>query len=99
MSLRTALFLALLSLGALPAVADDRCTVPLADWQPREALQKKLEADGWTILSIRAHDGCYGVVARDPRGATVKSRFDPATLERVERGDGRHGHDDHREDD
>ncbi len=73
--------------------ADDRCAVPLADWQPREALKAKLEGAGWSVLKIRADDGCYKVLAVDPDGRTVKSRFDPATLERVEgRGHDGHGH-------
>lgn len=101
MSLRALVFALLLSASALPAAADDHCTVPLADWQPREALQRKLEAEGWTVLAIRSHDGCYRVVARDAAGQPVKTRFDPATLEPVagDRGDrhdhdGRHGDDD-----
>jgi hypothetical protein len=79
---------------ALPAAADDRCAVPLADWQPREALKAKLEQAGWRVTRIRADDGCYKVVAVDGAGNTVRGRFDPATLERVERG-GHDGHDQH----
>lgn len=86
---------ALLALCALPSVAladEDRCAVPLADWQPREALKAKLEQAGWTVLKIRADDGCYKVLAVDPEGNTRKGRFDPATLDRVEGGGhGRHG--------
>jgi hypothetical protein len=94
--LRTALTLALLGAAAGVAVADDRCAVPLADWQPKSALQAKLEGEGWTILRIRSDDGCYKVVARDAGGRTIKARFDPATLARVPGGRGRHGadHDD-----
>lgn len=68
-------------LASSPAVADRDCNVPLADWQPREALQKKLEAEGWTVLSIRADDGCYKVRATNPQGARLKAKFDPARLE------------------
>ncbi|MFG1299784.1 PepSY domain-containing protein [Xanthobacter sp. V3C-3] len=74
-------------LAAAPAAADRDCNVPLADWQPREALQKKLEAEGWTVLSIRSDDGCYKVRATDAQGARLKAKFDPATLERVRRKD------------
>ena len=75
------------------ARADDRCAVPLADWQPREALIARLEQAGWKVVRLRADDGCYKVMAIDRDGRTVKARFDPATLERVEGGEhGRHGH-------
>lgn len=87
-----ALALALVSLPVASAVADERCAVPLADWQPRPALQARLEAQGWTVLRIRADDGCYKVLARDAAGQTIKARFDPATLERV--GGRRHDHHD-----
>lgn len=66
-----------------PAEADtDRdCTAPMADWQPRKALQDKLTADGWTVLRIMIDDGCYEVDARDPSGAEVEAEFDPVTFE------------------
>ena len=54
-----------------PAVAEHRCRVPLGDWQPREALQAKLEQQGWTVLSIRADDGCYKVRARNANGLSA----------------------------
>ena len=79
--------LAAASLAATPAIADRDCNVPLADWQPREALQKKLEAEGWTVLSIRSDDGCYKVRATNAQGARLKAKFDPARLERVQGGD------------
>ncbi len=70
-------------LAATPAAADRDCDVPLADWQPREALQKKLEAEGWTVLSIRSDDGCYKVRATNAQGARLKAKFNPARLEQV----------------
>ncbi|MFG1394844.1 PepSY domain-containing protein [Xanthobacter agilis] len=73
-------------LAAGPAAADRDCNVPLADWQPREALQKKLEAEGWTVLSIRSDDGCYKVLATDVQGARLKAKYDPASLERIRHG-------------
>jgi hypothetical protein len=92
---RAALAIALLGAGIGAAAADDRCAVPLADWQPRAALQKKLEGDGWTVLRIRTDDGCYAVRARDASGRTIKGRFDPATLDRVpDRRDHHDRHDD-----
>ncbi|WP_407049335.1 PepSY domain-containing protein [Methyloraptor flagellatus] len=85
-----ALTIGTLTFGAAPwtiaAYADGRCDVPLAEWQPREALQKKLEAQGWTVLRIRADDGCYKVVATDETGAMVKRKFDPRNLTPLARG-------------
>lgn len=86
-------------LAAAPAAADPYCRVPLADWQPREALQRKLELEGWTVQTIRAHDGCYRVRAVNATGERLEARFDPSTLEMVGRkgdgrGRGRHGGDD-----
>ncbi|MFG1360107.1 MULTISPECIES: PepSY domain-containing protein [Xanthobacter] len=72
-------------LAAGPAAAGRDCSVPLADWQPREALQRKLEAEGWTVVTIRSDDGCYKVLATNAQGARLKAKYDPATLERVRR--------------
>lgn len=72
-----------------PAVASQRCSAPMADWKPREALVEKLRAEGWTIRRIKTDDGCYKVRATDAEGRRIKAKFDPATLERVTRD----GHD------
>ena len=70
---------------AAPALASQRCSVPMAEWKPREALVEKLRAEGWTIRRIKTDDGCYKVRAVDAEGRRVKAKFDPATLERVVR--------------
>ena len=57
-------------LGTAPVAADEACSAPLADWQPRQALQTKLEAEGWTVLSIRSDDGCYKVRATKAGGSS-----------------------------
>jgi hypothetical protein len=72
-------------LGAAPVAADQACSAPLADWQPRQALQAKLEAEGWTVLSIRSDDGCYKVRATKAGGERLDAKYDPASLERVQR--------------
>ncbi len=71
-------------LGAAPVAAEEACSAPLADWQPRQALQTKLEAEGWTVLSIRSDDGCYKVRATKAGGARLDAKYDPATLDRVQ---------------
>jgi hypothetical protein len=83
-----ALFILLASPGAANAHWD--CSAPLADWQPREALVSKLEADGWRNIAIRIEDGCYLVHAANAAGERLHGMFDPAKLTRVS-GRGNHG--------
>lgn len=71
-------------LGVAPAAAEQSCSTPLADWQPRQALQTKLEAEGWTVVSIRSDDGCYKVRATKAGGERLDAKYDPATLDRVQ---------------
>lgn len=85
--LRAAAMVALgLGLGTGTAFAERACHVPLADWQPREALQKKLEGEGWSAISIRIDDGCYQVKAFDRLGHPVKVKVDPSSLAPLPRG-------------
>ncbi|TWI39544.1 PepSY domain-containing protein [Mesorhizobium tianshanense] len=77
-----ALFLNATAVGA--ALAGEKCDVPVAEWQPREALQTKLEADGWQIRSIKTEDGCYEAYAVDSKGNKVEAYFDPKTFKRVD---------------
>jgi hypothetical protein len=89
-ALGLALLAAALSTGA--AHADRHCDVPMADWQPREALQQKLADKGWQVQRIRTDDGCYKVHALDEQGRRVEVKIDPATLEIVaQKGEERHG--------
>jgi hypothetical protein len=68
-------------LAAGEARADDDCSAPMSDWQPREAVQARAEAEGWVVRRIRTDDGCYEVYARDAQGNDIEAMFDPATLE------------------
>lgn len=63
------------------AAASPRCTAPMAEWQPREALVERVRARGWQVTRIRTDDGCYKVYAVTAEGRRVKAKFDPATLE------------------
>jgi len=65
------------------ALAAEKCDVPVAEWKPREALQTKLEADGWQVRSIKTEDGCYEAYAVDKDGKRVEAYFNPKTFERV----------------
>ena len=72
--------LAFCALGAGTALADQRCNVPLAEWQPRTALQQQVEAQGWRVTRIRTRDGCYRVHGTNDRGERYEGTFHPGTL-------------------
>ena len=66
------------------AQADDNiCKAPMDQWQPREALQHKLENQGWQIVRIKTDEGCYEVYATDAHGKRIEAYFDPHSLEPV----------------
>lgn len=72
-----------LALGAGAALASDKCAVPQAEWQPQEALQQKLEGDGWNVKKIKVEDGCYEVYGFDKAGKRMEAYFDPKTFATV----------------
>ena len=74
---------------------EDHCRVPMAEWQPRAAVQAQAEAQGLTVRRIKIDDGCYEVHARDAQGREVELTLDPATLAVVQsefEGDHEHDH-------
>ncbi|MCY1668928.1 PepSY domain-containing protein [Rhizobium sp. SL86] len=80
------IFVAVLATTALlgsSAHASDKCSVPMNDWQPREALKTKLEGEGWKVRSIKTEDGCYEAYAIDAKGKKVEAYFNPKTFEAV----------------
>ncbi|WP_422022337.1 PepSY domain-containing protein [Pyruvatibacter mobilis] len=81
--LATALALGIMGAGTAIASNDDRCNVPMADWQPVEALQQKLEADGWKVNRIKTDDGCYEVYAIDDKGRRIEAYFNPKSFDMV----------------
>ena len=87
---------------ASAAVAqDDRCSVPMSDWQPREAVRKMAEAQGWKVARIKIDDGCYEIHGFDAKGRRMDVEVNPATLqvlrseyedeEDADKGDGEDG--------
>ena len=85
-----AIILATLAVNALlmsPVFASEGCSVPDAEWQKPEALQAKLEGQGWTVKSIKTEDGCYEAYAIDAKGSRVEASFDPKTFEPLGGGD------------
>ena len=67
-----------------PARADSDCYVPMADWQPRAAVQAMAAAKGWTVRRIKIDDGCYEVRGFDSKGHRIEVKVDPATLKVLE---------------
>lgn len=76
----------LIGLGAagVALADDDDCRVPMADWQPRDAVQAMAEAQGWRVDRIKTDDGCYEIKGRDETGREIEVKVDPATLAVVE---------------
>jgi len=94
--------LAVLAQAPAAAAHDNDCTVPMADWQPREAVQALVEQQGLTVRRIKIDDGCYEVDALDAAGARVRMRLDPGSLVILRRGGGDDHHrrgDDHDDED
>ncbi|MBC7164126.1 MAG: PepSY domain-containing protein [Roseovarius sp.] len=74
-------------LAAFPtgaALAEDDCFVPMAEWQPRDAVARLAEANGWTVRRIKIDDGCYEIDGRDAEGRRIEVTIHPATLEVIE---------------
>lgn len=70
-------------LGALApgmALADDDCKVPMAQWQPREAVEQMARTRGWTVGRIKIDDGCYEIRGQDEGGRAIEAKVDPASL-------------------
>lgn len=73
----------LVSLAAGSAAASDLCDVAKADRQPIDALQSKLEAEGWDIKKIKVDEGCYEAYAINAEGQRVEAYFNPQTFELI----------------
>jgi hypothetical protein len=82
---KTLTIIALLAvLPAATAIADDDCFVPMADWQPRDAVARMAEENGWTVRRIKIDDGCYEIGGRDAEGRRIEVTVHPATLQVIE---------------
>lgn len=82
-SIRVVFVALITALAASSVAASDLCTVPQADRQPVEALQQKLEGEGWQIKKIKLDDGCYEVYAITTNGERIEAYFDPQTFDMV----------------
>lgn len=72
-------FLVVLPAGAAIADEDD-CYVPMADWQPREAVAQLAAENGWVVRRIKIDDGCYEIDGRDEAGRQIEVTVHPQTL-------------------
>lgn len=85
--MKKSIFMTAILFGALGTGAamadDDDCNVPMADWQPRAAVEKKAETQGWAVQRIKTDDGCYQIRGKDKDGRAFKAKIDPGTLEIV----------------
>lgn len=66
------------------ALADDDCSDPVPEWQPREQLRQMMVDRGWKVKRIKVDDGCYEVKGLDRKGHRVEAKFSPASLEIIE---------------
>ncbi|WP_297575812.1 PepSY domain-containing protein [uncultured Deefgea sp.] len=67
------------------ASRDDDCAPhPREQWVSATEAKTKIEAQGYTITSLRVSDGCYEIRGSNKDNQRVKVSFDPKTLEMVE---------------
>lgn len=71
--------IAALSVGGM-AWAKEVCTVPMTDWQPREAITRLAMDSGWIVRRIRFGDGCYDLVGTGVDGHRIGVKLHPGTL-------------------
>jgi hypothetical protein len=71
-------------MAAAPARAEEDCAVPMAKWQPRDAVTAVAGQNGWRVSRIRLDDGCYEVSGLDAKGRKIEVKLDPATLSIIE---------------
>ncbi|WP_223487021.1 PepSY domain-containing protein [Pseudomonas sp. A-RE-19] len=63
------------------ALADEDCSDPVSDWQPRETLRQQVEQQyGWSVQRIKVDDGCYKLKGLDRKGNTIEASYSPASL-------------------
>ncbi len=77
-AITAALLLSVLAPGM--ATADDKCKVPMAQWQPREAVEQMAKARGWTVRRVKIDDGCYEIKGQDEKGRRIEVTVDPGSL-------------------
>jgi hypothetical protein len=72
--------LVLSSLAPGLVMAADECSVPMTNWQPREAVEQLAKTHGWTVRRIKLDDGCYEIKGEDGNGRGIEVTVDPGSL-------------------
>lgn len=67
-------------LAGSAARADQDCFVPMADWQPRNAVVTLAASNQWTVRRIKIDDGCYQIDGTDATGRQIEVTLHPGTL-------------------
>lgn len=63
------------------ALADEDCSEPVSDWQPRETLRQQVEQQyGWSVQRVKVDDGCYELKGTDRKGNAIEASYAPASL-------------------
>ncbi|KAB0503732.1 PepSY domain-containing protein [Pseudomonas moorei] len=62
-------------------LADEDCSDPVSDWQPRETLRQQVQQQyGWSVQRIKVDDGCYEIRGLDRKGNAIEASYAPASL-------------------
>jgi hypothetical protein len=73
---------------------DDDCTVPMAKWEPREAIYQVAKSHGWAVQRIKIDDGCFELKGQDDKGRAIEVKLDPRSLAVIQVEHKSRGHDD-----
>ena len=85
MKVSSVLTVVLAMVAASPALADGKCSLaPKSKWQPKEALQQRLESDGYNVRRIKTEGGCYEVYAFDKEGKRANMAYNAETLQKLD---------------
>lgn len=74
----------LLAFGPGAVLAEADCFVPMAHWQPRAAVARFADAQGWTVDRIKIDDGCYQIDGTDAKGRRIEVTIQPETFSVLE---------------
>ncbi len=71
--------------GSIPSAArrEEKCLVPLTQWQSRATLRARARERGWKIRRIKSEDGCYEIKGWDKTGRAFEALLHPKTLDPV----------------
>ena len=66
------------ALTAPAAIAGPKCTdAPRSEWLPRQTMQDRITAAGYTIDTFKVSGSCYEIYGRDRDDRQVEIYYDP----------------------